>query len=340
MRNTAKSRAGSGQRERTDSMIAVSASKLSTADLNNLMRALEIDVVALTEILVPRGHRAEMGMIDAPAIHYNLKGSGRISINRGPNMPLMPHLLIIVPPNTPFSIEVDGGDGAARLINRDCWKRDEEGLLRIAVPNEKPEVVQICGFFNASFGQSVGLFRDLREPVVEQFEPTDKIDGKLREAMNELLSQEVGMGAMTASLLKQVIIALARRSLRSSQSWTDRFSILADRQITRAFADMVARPGAAHTVQSLAYSASLSRSAFMARFSEIFGRSPMAILRDLRMRQAALDLTTTRTPVDVVAHNAGYESRSSFVRAFRKAYNVDPSEYRQSVKHGKDDKGA
>ena len=321
-------------------MTAVPASKLSTADLNNLMRALEIDVVALTEILVPRGHRAEMGMIDVPAIHYNLKGSGRISINGGPNMPLMPHLLIIVPPNTPFSIEVDSGEGAARLISRDCWKRHEEGLMRLAVPNEKPEVVQICGFFNASFGQTVGLFRDLREPVVEQFEPSDRIDGKLREAMNELLSQELGMGAMTASLLKQVVIALARRSLKSSQSWTDRFAILADRQITRAFADMVARPGAAHTVQSLAHSASLSRSAFMARFSEIFGRSPMAILRELRMRQAALDLTTTTAPVDVVAHNAGYESRSSFVKAFRKAYSIDPSEYRQSEKNGDGDKGA
>jgi AraC family transcriptional activator of mtrCDE len=320
-------------------MIAVSASKLSTADLNNLMQALEIDVVALTEILVPRGHRVEMGMIDVPAIHYNLAGSGRMSINRGPSLQLMPHLLVIVPPNTPFSIEVDGGDGAPRPINRDCWKRDEAGLLRVAVPNEKPEVVQICGFFNASFGQTVGLFRDLREPVVEQFEPSDRIDDKLREAMDELLSQEVGMGAMTASLLKQIIIALARRSLKSSQSWTDRFSILADRQITRAFADMVARPGAAHTIQSLAHSASLSRSAFMARFSEIFGRTPMAILRDLRMRQAALDLTTTVTPVDVVAHNAGYESRSSFVRAFRKAYNVDPSEYRQSVKKGGDGAG-
>jgi AraC family transcriptional activator of mtrCDE len=320
-------------------MIA-SAPKLAAADLNNLMQALEIDVVALTEILVPPGHRVEMGKIDVPAIHYNLAGSGRISIDRGPDMQLMPHLLIIVPPNTPFSIEVDGGDGAPRLINRDCWTRDEAGLLRVAVPNENPEVVQICGFFNASFGQSVGLFRDLPEPVVEQFEPADRIDGKLREAMDELLSQEVGTGAMTASLLKQIIIALARRSLKSSQSWTDRFSILADRQITRAFADMVARPGTAHTVQSLASSASLSRSAFMARFSEIFGRSPMAILRDLRMRQAALDLTTTTTPVDVVAHNAGYESRSSFVRAFRKAYTVDPSEYRQRGKNGEDDKGA
>ena len=336
MQSTARSRAG----ERTDSMIAVSAPKLSAADLNSLMRALEIDVVSLREVLVPRGHRVEMGMIDAPGIHYNLKGSGRIAIDRGPNMPLMPHLLIIVPPNTRFSIEVEGGDGAPRLISRDCWKQNDEGVLRLAVPNEKPEVVQICGFFNASFGPSVGLFRDLREPVIEQFEPSDKIDGKLREAMNELLSQEVGMGAMTASLLKQVIIALARRSLKSSQSWMHRFSILADRQITRAFADMVARPGAAHTVQSLASSASLSRSAFMARFSKIFGRSPMAVLRDLRMRQAALDLTTTTMPVDVVAHDAGYESRSSFVRAFRRAYKLDPSEYRQSAKNGEDGKDA
>lgn len=338
MQNTTKSRAGRGHGERSASVIA-SASRLATADLNNLMRALEIDVVALTEMLIPSGYRAEMGTMDAPAIHYTISGRGRISIGDGPAMPLEPHLLIIKPPNTPFAIEVDGGNAPKKLISRDCWKQ-HDGVLRIGIPAEQPEVIQICGFFNASFGQAVGLFRELREPVIEKFEPTDKIDLKLREAVVELCSQEIGMGAMTASLLKQVIIALVRRSMKSSHSWVDRFSILADRQITRAFADMVARPGAAHTVQSLAHSASLSRSAFMARFSEIFGRSPMAILRDLRMRQAALDLTTTSAPVEVVAYNAGYESRSSFVRAFRKAYNVDPSEYRQRMKNGESNKRA
>jgi AraC family transcriptional activator of mtrCDE len=318
-------------------MSAVSASKLSAADLDNLMRALEIEVVALTEMLIPSGHRVEMGTIDAPAIHYTLSGRGRISIGNAPLMPLEPHLLIIKPPNIPFAIEVDGTGGAKKLITRDCWTQ-HDGVLRVEMPNEQPEVIQICGFFNASFGQSIGLFRELDEPVVEKFEPEDRIDLKLREAVEELRAQEIGMGAMTASLLKQVILALVRRSMRSSRSWTDRFSILADRQITRAFADMVARPGAAHTVQSLAQSASLSRSAFMARFSEIFGRSPMAVLRDLRMRQAALELTTTTMSVDVVAHNAGYESRSSFVRAFRKIYKVDPSEYRQSVKNAEAEK--
>src|SRR5262249_43813352 len=258
---------------------AGSTVKLSTTDLNNLMQALKIDVIALTELQVPLGHRAEMRTIDAPGIHYNLSGVGRASINGGPEMPLSPHLLIIVPPNSPFTVEVDGGSGPPKLISRDCWTH-QDGVLRVAVPKEKPEIVQICGFFNASFGQSVRLFGELREPVIEQFEPADKIDLKLREAMDELLQQEVGVGAMTASLLKQIIVALVRRSLRSCQRWNERFAVLADRQVTRAFADMVARPGADHSIQSLAHSAGLSRSGFMARFSDIFGQSPMVILRD------------------------------------------------------------
>jgi AraC family transcriptional regulator, activator of mtrCDE len=314
---------------------AGSTVKLSTTDLNNLLQALDIDVIALTELLIPRGHRVELGVIDVPGIHYNLSGVGGMSINGGPLMPLSPHLLIIVPPNTPFTIEVHGGIGSPKCISRDCWTH-RDGVLRVAVPNEQPEIVQICGFFNASFGQSVKLFGELREPVIEQFEPSDQIDQKLREAMDELLQQEVGVGAMTASLLKQIVVSLVRRSLKSSQRWTERFSILADRQITRAFADMVARPGAAHTVQSLAHSAGLSRSSFMARFSDIFGQSPMVILRNLRMRQAAIDLTTTTMSIDAVALNAGYESRSSFVRAFRKAYNRDPSDHRRIAKSQKD----
>jgi AraC family transcriptional activator of mtrCDE len=301
--------------------------RLSASDLNKLMRALDIDVVALTEILVPRGHRVELGNIDVPAIHYNLAGKGRIAINGGPFLPLQPHLLIIVPPNTPFVIEVDGDGPGLKSIERNCWTRDQ-GYLRISLAGETPEVIQICGFFNASFGPAVGLFRELKTPVIEQFESSDRIDEKLREAMAELLDQEVGMGAMTAALLKQVIISLLRRSMGSSQTWTERFSILGDRQITRAFADMVARPSAPHTVQSLAHSAGMSRSAFMSRFTAVVGRAPMSVLRDLRLRQAALDLTTTTTPIEMIAHNAGYESRSSFARRFAKVYGKDPTEYR------------
>jgi AraC family transcriptional regulator, activator of mtrCDE len=133
---------------------------------------------------------------------------------------------------------------------------------------------------------------------------------------------------MTATLLKQVLVMLLRRSLTSMSSWVERFAPLRDREIARAFSEMTAEPGRAHTVQSLARRAGLSRSTFMARFVATIGRPPMVVLRDLRMRQAARQLTTSNDSVEEIASNAGYESRSSFARAFQKVFATDPSEYR------------
>lgn len=72
------------------------------------------------------------------------------------------------------------------------------------------------------------------------------------------------------------------------------------------------------------------RSAFIARFTAIFGQAPMIVLRTLRMRQAVLLLAAGELPIDSVAREVGYASRSSFVRAFRKTYASHPSTYRLS----------
>jgi AraC family transcriptional activator of mtrCDE len=53
----------------------------------------------------------------------------------------------------------------------------------------------------------------------------------------------------------------------------------------------------------------------------------MDLLRDLRLRQAAQQLTATNLTIEQIASHSGYESRSSFVRAFRKAYGNGPTEY-------------
>ncbi len=132
----------------------------------------------------------------------------------------------------------------------------------------------ICGYFHASFGASVDLFASLRDPIVEQFDSGDRLDESLKSAIAELMAQEVGMGAMATSLLKQVLVRLLRRSLTSMNLWVERFSILGDPPIARAFAEMVARPGAPHSVLTLAQTSALSRSAFMARFTAVFGHSP------------------------------------------------------------------
>jgi transcriptional regulator GlxA family with amidase domain len=134
---------------------------------------------------------------------------------------------------------------------------------------------------------------------------------------------------MSAALLKQVIVLLLRRSLVSMNAWVERFSVLGDPLVARAFAAMAMRPGDEHSLQTLADVACLSRSAFVARFTGAVGKPPMQVLRELRLRLAMSQLKGSSVGIEHVARNAGYASRSSFIKAFRKSYGMDPSEVRR-----------
>jgi AraC family transcriptional activator of mtrCDE len=308
---------------------------VAAEDLDRLLDTLMVGFVRLSECLVGDGYRLELGGVDAPGLHYNLSGTGRLIVGNGTPIELQPHTLIILPAKSLFRIEVP-----TRRDSRVTWKTIDGrsqvfapgAIRRYVATDAEPVIMLICGYFHASYGSSTDLFGALTAPLVEQFDEGDQVDESLKAALMELVAQEVGSGAMSAALLKQVLVALLRRSLRSMDLWVERFSLLSDPQIARAFADMVAHPGAPHSVHSLARTACLSRSAFVARFTRVVGRSPMSILRDLRMRQAADQLRSTTMTVDEIAHHAGYASRSSFVRAFREAHGCDPTSYRRS--HG------
>lgn len=299
---------------------------ISPSDVDTLLSALEVRFVALTECVVSPGYALDLSGTDAPGLHYNLVGSGTLHVQGEPPIHLAPHRLIVVPPNSAFRIE---GASMPPLTTVDARLQDQRGLMRrFAAGGGEPEIILICGFFHATYGSRADLFEGLRSPICEQFDPSDRLDETLKSAMTELVAQEVGSSAMSEALLKQVIVALVRRSLSSMSQWVERFAILRDPHVARAFSMMAADPGAPHTVQRLARSVGLSRSAFMARFAEVTGQSPMRILRDLRMRHAAQLLRTTKLSIEEIVRNVGYESRSSFVRAFRRSYGRDPSNFR------------
>lgn len=312
-----------------------SARVATPPDLDHLINSLDVRFVGLAECLVSSGYRLEMGSVPALGIHYNMIGSGSMSVSDGTLIELMPHTLVVLPPNHSFQIEVRGRSEAHRRMrlvdgrHHITWR---DGVRRFVAGTSDPALVMICGFFSASFSQNTDLFASLRAPIVEQFSAADQLDVRLKQALGELVAQQSGAGAMSAALLKQVIVMLMRRSLNAPDAWVERFAMLSDPQIARAFAEMVADPGVEHTVKSLADVACLSRSAFMARFASVMGRSPMIVLRELRMRRAAQLLEVSALSVGEVAHEVGYASRSSFVRAYRDAYGVDPSEFRARLR--------
>ena len=261
------------------------------ADLDSLLANLEVQFAQLDECRLRPGDGVALERGELPSLYYCLAGMGRLHIGQMPPLALAVHTQLIVPPGTSCR-----------------WEAQSELLL-------------VRGCFRASYAVSVELFAALPSPIVETFTAADQLAPRLRAALEEFVSREVGSGAMTTTLLKQVLIAVLRRSVSSQKCWAERFAILRDPKVARAFSDMVSRPGAPHCVQSLAQMSGLSRSVFMSRFTAVFGESPMTILRQLRMRRARTLLATRTLTLDQVASAVGYSSRSSFHRAFRKVYH-------------------
>jgi AraC-like DNA-binding protein len=313
-------------------MVNDSVYKISAPDLEVLISTLDVQFVWLSHCLVSPGFRLDMGGIGFPGIHYNIKGYGLLQVAGQQPIELAPHTLIVVPPNSPFKIEVPDerrtGADPETVHARDVIEKKNGIYQFVAGDPGAAEINFVCGFFRASYGQSTDLFGGLNEPILEKFGATEGVDVRLRSAVAEFLGHEIGSDAMSATLLKQVIILLLRRSLVSMELWTERFRILRDPRISRVLAAMAADPGGNHTVQSLAAIALMSRSAFMSLFGEILGRPPIEVLRDLRMRHAAQLLRCTCLSIDQVAGDCGYQSKTSFARAFRDAHSKLPADYR------------
>ncbi|MHC4042946.1 AraC family transcriptional regulator [Bradyrhizobium sp. 23AC] len=296
------------------------------------MTTLDITFVRLSQCLLAAGAHLAIACVDACTIHYCLRGIGFILMEGETPIRLTPHTLVIVPPGRAMRIVATERPTALQNVDKSSVSLFVPGSsYRHTVGAGQPTLVLACGTFRATYGPALDLFASLATPIVETFDVHDQLDQVIACAVAKLAGQDVGMGPMSAALLKVVLLALLRRCLVSTKAWVERFAILRDPPIARAFAEMASRPSLPHTVQSLSHAVGLSRSAFMARFSAAFGEAPMSLLRRLRMRQAADLLSANALSIDQVALNVGYQSRSSFTRSFRRYYGSDPSEYRSKA---------
>src|SRR6476620_6004721 len=84
---------------------------VAAAELDSLLDTLMVAFVRLSECLVGEGYRLELGGLDAPGLHYNLSGTGRLIAGDREPITLQPHTLVVLPANTLFRIEVPSRRG-------------------------------------------------------------------------------------------------------------------------------------------------------------------------------------------------------------------------------------
>lgn len=84
------------------------------------------------------------------------------------------------------------------------------------------------------------------------------------------------------------------------------------------------------SLQSLARFAGCSPAYFCRSFPKFVGETPKAYISRLRLEQAANRLILLDEPILRIALDCGYQSHETFVRAFRKRFQVSPTEFRKA----------
>ena len=110
---------------------------------------------------------------------------------------------------------------------------------------------------------------------------------------------------------------------------------LEDPNLSQAVDSIFEHPEAAHTVDSLADQALMSRSVFAQRFREAFGVTPINFVHDIRIRKAAKLLRQNGGPsVEQVARRVGFNSRTHFSSAFKNHFGISPAAFQKGQSTG------
>ncbi|MBQ7669285.1 MAG: helix-turn-helix transcriptional regulator [Clostridia bacterium] len=83
------------------------------------------------------------------------------------------------------------------------------------------------------------------------------------------------------------------------------------------------------SIEDVAVNAGFSTNYFNRIFFEHTGFNVMEYIRFTRLKAAAISLRTSERSVIDIALDCGYETHESFTRAFKKQYEMTPSEYRK-----------
>ena len=81
------------------------------------------------------------------------------------------------------------------------------------------------------------------------------------------------------------------------------------------------------TLAELARQSQINECALKRGFRQVFGTTVFGYLHNYRLEYARQLLDQGTKTVIGVAHTVGFASRSSFARAFRKKFGVNPAQY-------------
>jgi AraC-like DNA-binding protein len=159
----------------------------------------------------------------------------------------------------------------------------------------------------------------------------------MRAAVTESSERRSGGETTLARLSELLFVEIVRRYITTlAPEQTGWLAGLRDIFVGRALSLLHDRPAHDWSLDELASSVGLSRSALAERFMHLVGVPPIQYLAKWRMQLAASLLAGGAASVAEAARVVGYGSEAAFSRAFKKLVGVPPAAWRDSRRRGSD----
>ena len=235
---------------------------------------------------------------------------------------------VLLPHGRPFTIGSD-----LNLPSRDAWEFLSSVERYNGVVSASPgDSFFLLGSYFALEGDGRFLL-DVLPPIVkvDNDAQRESMRWAVERLQREMRDPQPG-GTLVAQQIAYTLLVEALRlhlkdEARRAQGW---LPALADKRMRSALSSMHQQPARAWTVEELAHTVGMSRTAFAQTFKRFVGSSPMEYLTKWRMTLAAKRVQDPAESIASLAPMLGYQSESAFSAAFKRHWGSSPREYVRS----------
>lgn len=293
--------------------------------LDRYLANLSVEVEPFALCMLQSGWRLTLPGPPCAMLHFVVEGDGWLSCPDGTHTEVGPNWLMVIPTGTVHSL--DTRENSEHELRIECTPTGPP--VHHIIAGESPaEMVVGCGTLNVRYGESIGLFDHLSEILVVDLSGIPEIPGLFNSLLEEQSRDAPGTPVLQGAIMTQLLVHMLRAVSARSDSNLAWLSALNDPRLAKAIDQIMEHPFAPHTVESLAESVNMSRSAFAKRFHEAFFKSPMNLVNHVRLERAAKMLTSSPLPVERIGKRCGFSSRSHFSHAFKRHTGLSPAEFR------------
>jgi AraC-like DNA-binding protein len=264
------------------------------------------------------------------AYHFVIEGKVLVSVAGEPALDVRAGEIVLLPRNDVHTL-ASGPDlvpvSARQLIQPSA----EGGLARISHGGGGEPAQIVCGFLGSedTYNPLIAtlpriLKLDVREGVSREW-----VEASVRYAAGELTAGRFASSSLMARLSELLFVeAMRQYSATFSDQEAGWLKGVVDPQVGRALAAIHHNITSPWSADSLAKEVSMSRSAFVDRFTTLVGMPPIRYLTVWRLQAAKRILRETSKTIAQLAQEVGYGSDEAFSRAFKREFGLSPSRWR------------